>query len=77
MVLTDAFATDPDRLAQFKREAQILASLNHPNIAAIYGLEAVSDLAGAVTTQCPAVRNLATICECLAIRGERVMRSSH
>ena len=31
---------DPDRVARFKREAQILASLNHPNIAAIYGLEA-------------------------------------
>ena len=38
-ILPDAFATDPDRLARFKREAQILASLNHPNIAAIYGLE--------------------------------------
>ncbi|HIN11640.1 MAG TPA: hypothetical protein EYM63_08490 [Acidobacteria bacterium] len=34
-ILPDAFATDPDRLARFKREAQILASLNHPNIAAI------------------------------------------
>ena len=33
------FALDPDRLARFKREAQVLASLNHPNIAAIYGLE--------------------------------------
>ena len=32
-------AADPDRLARFKREAQILASLNHPNIAAIYGIE--------------------------------------
>ncbi len=33
------FADDPDRLARFKREAKGLASLNHPNIAAIYGLE--------------------------------------
>ena len=38
-VLPDSFASDPERLARFKREAQILASLNHPNIAAIYGLE--------------------------------------
>ena len=37
--LPDAFAADPDRLARFKREAQILASLNHPNIAAIDGIE--------------------------------------
>ena len=33
-VLPDAFAADPDRLARFKREAQILTNLNHPNIAA-------------------------------------------
>ena len=38
-VLPDAFILDPDRLARFKREAQLLASLNHPNIAAIYGFE--------------------------------------
>jgi serine/threonine protein kinase len=38
-ILPDRFALDPDRLARFKREAQILASLNHPRIAAIYGLE--------------------------------------
>ena len=38
-ILPDAFAADPDRLARFQREAQILASLNHPNIAAIYGIE--------------------------------------
>ena len=33
-VLPEAFAADPDRLARFQREAQMLASLNHPNIAA-------------------------------------------
>ena len=38
-ILPDAFAADPERLARFTREAQILASLNHPNIAAIYGIE--------------------------------------
>ena len=38
-VLPDLFASDPDRLARFEREAQVLASLNHPNIGAIYGLE--------------------------------------
>ncbi|MDP3718719.1 MAG: protein kinase [Acidobacteriota bacterium] len=38
-VLLPAVANDPDRLARFSREAQVLASLNHPNIAALYGLE--------------------------------------
>ena len=38
-VLPEPFAADPDRLARFTREAQVLASLNHPNIAAIYGVE--------------------------------------
>ena len=38
-VLPDSFASDADRLARFTREAQTLASLNHPNIAQIYGLE--------------------------------------
>src|SRR6266849_6418888 len=38
-VLPEAFAQDPARMARFTREAQVLASLNHPNIAAIYGVE--------------------------------------
>src|SRR6185369_9019103 len=38
-VLPDAFTDDPGRLVRFAREAQVLASLNHPNIAAIYGVE--------------------------------------
>ncbi|MBI2681892.1 MAG: serine/threonine-protein kinase [Acidobacteriales bacterium] len=38
-VLPDSFSRDADRLARFQREAQVLASLNHPNIASIYGLE--------------------------------------
>jgi serine/threonine-protein kinase len=39
-VLPAALAADPDRLARFQREAEVLALLNHPHIAAIYGLEA-------------------------------------
>src|SRR5262245_47217991 len=38
-ILPGEFARDADRLARFKREAQVLASLNHPNIAAIFGFE--------------------------------------
>ncbi len=38
-VLPEAFASDPDRLSRFEREARMLASLNHPHIASIYGFE--------------------------------------
>src|SRR5687767_608549 len=38
-ILPDAFATDPERLARFEREAKTLASLNHPHIAQIHGFE--------------------------------------
>ncbi len=42
-ILPDSFAHDPERLARFDREAKLIASLNHPNIAAIYGLEEARD----------------------------------
>ena len=38
-VLPDVFARDPERVARFEREAKVLASLNHPNIAAVHGFE--------------------------------------
>src|SRR5215467_8363601 len=38
-ILPDAFTLDADRIARFKREAQVVASLNHPNIAHIHGFE--------------------------------------
>ena len=41
-VLPDTFAADTSRIARFRREAQLLATLNHPNIAQIYGLEEVA-----------------------------------
>src|SRR5512138_3428036 len=43
-ILPALFANDPDRLARFQREAQVLASLNHPNIAHIHGLEESGDV---------------------------------
>ena len=46
-VLPQAFTDDPDRLARFEREAKVLASLNHPNIGGIHGLE---------DTECPVPR---------------------
>src|SRR5512147_846508 len=43
-ILTDEFSRDPDRISRFQREAQLLASLNHPNIAAIHDLEEAGGL---------------------------------
>jgi eukaryotic-like serine/threonine-protein kinase len=47
-VLPDGVSQDPDRLARFQREAELLASLNHPNIAAVYGLEKADGMTGIV-----------------------------
>ena len=47
-ILPEPFALDGDRIARFKREAQILASLNHPNIGAIYGFEDGDGIRGLV-----------------------------
>src|ERR1700693_2274060 len=55
-VLPDAFARDPDRMARFQREAEVLASLNHPNIAHIYGVEEralAMELVEGETLPCP------------------------
>ena len=54
-VLREAFAADPARAARFEREARILAALNHPGIAAIYGLEKESEVAFIVMELVPGV----------------------
>ena len=61
-LLPEAFATDPERLARFEREARLLASLNHPHIAAIYGLEESDGVRGLVMEFVPG----ATLAERLA-----------
>ena len=45
-ILSPLFVSDPERLARFEREARVLASLNHPNIAAIYAIEPIDPSAG-------------------------------
>jgi len=50
-VLPEEFANDPERMARFEREAKVLASLNHPNIATLYGLESVSGPNSKLKTQ--------------------------
>src|SRR6187200_1491368 len=50
-ILPSTFGRDPERLARFEREAQVLASLNHPNIAQIYGVETTSDGGSAIVME--------------------------
>jgi eukaryotic-like serine/threonine-protein kinase len=50
-ILPELFASDPDRLARFTREAQMLAALNHPNIAQIYGVVESPPIAGRAMTR--------------------------
>ena len=54
-VLPEALARDPERLARFEREAKVLASLNHPNIAQIYGIEESSEIRALVMELVPGV----------------------
>ena len=56
-ILPEAFAADPDRLARFQREAQVLASLNHPNIAQIHGIEESDDVRALVLELVEGYRN--------------------
>ena len=55
-VLPDAFSSDPERMARFQREAEVLASLNHPHIAHLYGIEdrtLVMELVEGESLSCP------------------------
>jgi serine/threonine protein kinase len=78
-VLPDAFAHDPDRMARFQRQAEVLASLNHPNIAHICGVEdraLVMELVEGETLPCPlpvdmALKYARQIAEALEYAHER------
>jgi Tol biopolymer transport system component len=63
-VVADAFLSSPERLARFEREAQVLATLNHPHIGAIYGWEEADDVRGIVLELVEG----ATLAERLALR---------
>jgi serine/threonine-protein kinase len=67
-ILPDAFAQDPDRMARFEHEAKVLASLNHPNIAVIHGVEERALVMELVEGP--------TLAERIAQRGNGVRRSA-
>ena len=69
-ILPDAFASDPERLARFEREAKTLASLNHPNIAAIYAVEKSAGMTALV------MESRATTCRS-ALPGARFLSTKH
>src|SRR5262249_37090478 len=52
-ILPDGFSQDADRLARFQREAELLATLNHPNVAAVYGIEKGGGITGIVLELVP------------------------
>ena len=69
-ILPESFVHDPDRVARFRREAQVLASLNNPHIAAIYGLEEAHGAQFLVLELTPApIRKL--LRRCLAKDGKQ------
>ena len=65
-VLPEVFARDPERLARFRREAQLLASLSHPNIAAIHAFEELESVRFLVLEYVPGE----TLAEMLARHGD-------
>ena len=68
------FAADPERRTRFEREAHLLASLNHPNVAAIYGLEEAGDAVYLVLSSSRAKRSPRDSCPGLS-RSPRRSRS--
>ena len=72
-MLPEAFSHDPDRLARFQREAELLATLNHPGIAAVHGLEQLSDGSSAIVLELVDGDTLAD--RIRAVRWRSTMRS--
>ena len=70
-ILPDVFVADGDRVARFQREAQVLATLNHPNIAAIYGLDE-TDGKTAIVLELVEGQTLAEKLDALRAKGSRL-----